>query len=148
MDAMQEFRIQTWSYAPEFGRTPGAQISIITKSGTNQFHGTAFDYLRNDFTDARNYFDAPPLIKPPLRQNDFGRALRLVSHRRSWHRNEPSQKMGVDCSHQIGRFLICLQLPHLTTDCVILGGPVVGLTQLQCKNLTAVVCPNLGFPGF
>jgi hypothetical protein len=72
VDAMQEFRIQTSSYAPEFGRTPGAQISIVTKSGTNQFHGTAFDYLRNDFFDARNYFDAPPLIKSPLRQNDFG----------------------------------------------------------------------------
>jgi hypothetical protein len=72
VDALQEFRIQTSSYAPEFGRTPGAQISIVTKSGTNQFHGTAFDYLRNDFFDARNYFDAPPLIKPPLHQNDFG----------------------------------------------------------------------------
>jgi hypothetical protein len=72
VDDMQEFRIQTSSYAPEFGRTPGAQISIVTKSGTNQFHGTAFDYIRNDFFDARNYWDAPPLPKPPLRQNDFG----------------------------------------------------------------------------
>jgi hypothetical protein len=72
VDAMQEFRIQTSSYAPENGRAPGAQISIVTKSGTNQFHGTAFDYLRNDFFDARNYFDVPPLTKPPLRQNDFG----------------------------------------------------------------------------
>jgi hypothetical protein len=72
VDAMQEFRIQTSSYAPEFGRTPGAQISIVTKSGANQFHGTAFDYLRNDIFDARNYFDTPPLSKPPLRQNDFG----------------------------------------------------------------------------
>jgi hypothetical protein len=75
VDAMREFRVQTSSYAPEFGRTPGAQISIVTKSGANQFHGTAFDYLRNDIFDARNYFDAPPLPKPPLRQNDFGGSL-------------------------------------------------------------------------
>jgi hypothetical protein len=72
VDDMQEFRIQTSSYEAEFGRTPGGQISIVTKSGTNRFHGTAFDYLRNDTFDARNYFDAPPLPKPLLRQNDFG----------------------------------------------------------------------------
>jgi hypothetical protein len=72
VDAMQEFRVQTSSYPAEFGRTPGGQISIVTKSGTNQFHGTAFDYFRNDIFDARNYFDAPPLPKPALRQNDFG----------------------------------------------------------------------------
>jgi outer membrane receptor protein involved in Fe transport len=75
VDAMQEFRVQTSTYAPEFGRSPGAQISIVTKSGANQFHGTAFDYLRNDLFDARNWFDAPPLPKPPLRQNDFGGTL-------------------------------------------------------------------------
>jgi Carboxypeptidase regulatory-like domain/TonB dependent receptor len=72
VDAMREFRIQTSSYEAEFGRVPGAQISIVTKSGTNQFHGTAFDYLRNDIFDARNWFDMPPLPKPPIRQNDFG----------------------------------------------------------------------------
>ena len=72
VDAMQEFRIETSSYPPEFGHTPGAQISIVTKSGGNQFHGTAFDYMRNDIFDARNYFDAPPLPKPAERQNDFG----------------------------------------------------------------------------
>ena len=75
IDAMQEFRIQTSTYAPEFGRTPGGQISIVTRSGTNQFHGTAFDYLRNDVFDANNWFNTfvtPPLPKAKERQNDFG----------------------------------------------------------------------------
>jgi hypothetical protein len=76
VDAMQEFRIQTSTYAPEFGRTPGGQISIVTRSGTNQFHGTAFDYLRNDVFDANNWFNRytnnPPLPKAMERQNDFG----------------------------------------------------------------------------
>jgi hypothetical protein len=75
VDALQEFRIQTSTYAPEFGRTPGAQISILTRSGTNQFHGTAFEYLRNDILDASDWFNnsvTPPLPKAKERQNDFG----------------------------------------------------------------------------
>jgi len=73
VDALQEFRIQTSTYAPEFGRTPGAQISIATRSGTNQFHGTVFDYLRNDVFDANDWFaNANQLPKPQERQNDFG----------------------------------------------------------------------------
>jgi hypothetical protein len=73
MDAMQEFRIQTSSFAPEFGRTPGAQISIVTRSGTNNFHGTLFEYLRNNLLDARDWFtNFNSLAKPEERQNDFG----------------------------------------------------------------------------
>ena len=73
VDALQEFRIQTSSFAPEFGRTPGGQISIATRSGTNAFHGTLFDYFRNDVLDANNWFaDFHHLPKPAERQNDFG----------------------------------------------------------------------------
>ncbi len=76
LDALQEFKIQTSTYAPEFGRTPGAQISIITRSGTNQFHGSAFDYLRNDIFDANDWFaNRSGLAKPRERQNDFGGVL-------------------------------------------------------------------------
>lgn len=76
VDAMQEFRIQTSTFAPEFGRTPGAQISIVTRSGANDFHGTAFDYFRNDVLDASNWFaNQSALPKPAERQNDFGGVL-------------------------------------------------------------------------
>jgi len=78
VDALQEFRIQTSTFAPEFGRTPGGQVSIVTRSGTNTFHGTAFDYLRNDALDANNWFNGttnPPLPKGRERQNDFGGTL-------------------------------------------------------------------------
>lgn len=76
VDAMEEFRIQTSTFAPEFGRTPGAQISIVTRSGSNRFHGTAFDYFRNDVLDANNWFaNQQGLPKPEERQNDFGGTL-------------------------------------------------------------------------
>jgi len=76
LDALQEFRIQTSSFAPEYGRTPGGQVSVVTKSGTNEFHGTAFEYFRNDALDANNWFaDNQGLKKPELRQNDFGGVL-------------------------------------------------------------------------
>jgi outer membrane receptor protein involved in Fe transport len=75
VDAMQEFSIQTSSEVAEFGRSPGGQISIATKSGTNQWHGNAFNYLRNDVFDARDWFNKVPATKPPLRQNDFGGTL-------------------------------------------------------------------------
>jgi hypothetical protein len=76
LDALEEFRIQTSTFAPEYGRTPGAQISVVTKSGTNVFHGTAFEYFRNDKLDANDWFaNAKGLARPELRQNDFGGVL-------------------------------------------------------------------------
>ncbi|MCU1261229.1 MAG: TonB-dependent receptor plug [Bryobacterales bacterium] len=76
LDALEEFRIQTSTFAPEYGRTPGAQISVVTRSGTNTFHGTAFEYFRNDVLDANDWFaNGNRLARPALRQNDFGGVL-------------------------------------------------------------------------
>jgi hypothetical protein len=73
IDAMEEFRINTSSYSAEYGRTPGAQISIQTRSGKNQRHGSAFDYFRNNEMDANNWFNnAAGIGRPAERQNDFG----------------------------------------------------------------------------
>ena len=73
VDALSEFRVQSSSYSAEFGRNPGGQISFATRSGTNEWHGTAFDYLRNGYFDANDWFnDYLGVSQAPLRQNDFG----------------------------------------------------------------------------
>jgi hypothetical protein len=73
VDALQEFRVQSSSYSAEYGRTPGGQFSLLTRSGTNDFHGSAFDYLRNEAFDANNWFNNYfGQAKQVLRQNDFG----------------------------------------------------------------------------
>jgi Carboxypeptidase regulatory-like domain/TonB-dependent Receptor Plug Domain/TonB dependent receptor len=73
VDDLQEFRVQSSTYSAEYGRNPGGQFAFETKSGTNQWHGTAYDYLRNGVLDAPNWFnDYFGLSEPELRQNDFG----------------------------------------------------------------------------
>jgi len=68
-DAVEEFRLITSNFNAEFGRSSGAVVNVITKSGTNQFHGTAFEFLRNNHLNARNFF--VPTVQP-LHQNQFG----------------------------------------------------------------------------
>jgi len=76
VDALQEFRVQSSTYSAEYGRNPGGQFSFVTRSGTNQWHATAFDYLRNNVFDANDWFnDYYGEAEPPLRQNDFGGTL-------------------------------------------------------------------------
>jgi hypothetical protein len=73
VDALQEFRVQSSTYSAEYGRSPGGQFSFATRSGTNFLHGDIFDYLRNNFFDANDWFNdhyGQPV--PALRQNDFG----------------------------------------------------------------------------
>jgi len=73
VDALQEFRVSSSSYSAEYGRMPGGQFSFSSRSGTNTLHGTVFDYLRNNFFDANDWFnDYYGISKPALRQNDFG----------------------------------------------------------------------------
>ncbi|PYS17352.1 MAG: TonB-dependent receptor, partial [Acidobacteria bacterium] len=72
-DAVQEFAVQTSVPTAEFGRGTGGQISIVTKSGSNQFHGSAFEYLRNDALDAADFFtNRSGGTKAPLHRNQYG----------------------------------------------------------------------------
>ena len=76
IDGMQEFKLQTSTYSAAFGRAAGGQLEIVTQSGSNQFHGSLFDYFRNDVLDANDWFaNAHGLPRPPRRQNDFGGIL-------------------------------------------------------------------------
>jgi hypothetical protein len=76
VEALQEFRVETSSFAPEFGRSQGGQVLLTTRSGTNVFHGAVYEYFRNDVLDANDWF-ANQAGKPraPERQNDFGAAV-------------------------------------------------------------------------
>ncbi len=70
VDAVQEFSVITTNYAAEYGKTSGGVINAITRSGTNQYHGSAYEFIRNSALDARNYFDAATIA--PFRRNQFG----------------------------------------------------------------------------
>ena len=69
VDAIEEFSVLTSNYSAEYGRTSGGVVNAITRSGTNQFHGSVYEFLRNSALDARNFFDG---VIPPFRRNQFG----------------------------------------------------------------------------
>ena len=73
VDALQEFRVESSTYSAEYGGTPGGQFSFVTRSGANSFHGSLYDYLRNNALDANDWFNNYyGIAQPALRQNDFG----------------------------------------------------------------------------
>jgi hypothetical protein len=73
LENVQEFRVDSSNYPAEYGTGTGGQVSVVTKSGSNKLHGAAFEYLRNDKLDARNFFDR--VGKSPLRLNQFGASV-------------------------------------------------------------------------
>jgi hypothetical protein len=76
VEGIQEITVETNSYAAEAGRTAGGVINIVTRSGTNQFHGSVYEYFRNDIFDARNFFQTVAQgPKPELRQNQYGGSI-------------------------------------------------------------------------
>ncbi len=74
VESIQEVTVQTNNYAPEIGRTAGGVVNVITKSGSNAFHGSAYEYLRNDIFDAK-FVTSTVGAKPELRQNQFGGSI-------------------------------------------------------------------------
>jgi len=75
VDAIQEFSVLTSNYSAEYGKTSGGVVNAITRSGTNQFHGSAYEFIRNNKLDTRNFFDDPTQPTPPFKRNQFGGAI-------------------------------------------------------------------------
>jgi Carboxypeptidase regulatory-like domain/TonB-dependent Receptor Plug Domain len=74
VDSVQEFKISSSSYSAEFGSAAGGLVNVATRAGTNEFHGTLWEFLRNDKLNTRNFFAPPTQPKPVLRQNQYGLA--------------------------------------------------------------------------
>lgn len=75
VDAIREYEMLTSTYDASFGRNPGAQVNVVLKSGSNEFHGSAFEFFRNGVFDARNYFAPSDVSKPQYQRNQFGLSL-------------------------------------------------------------------------
>ena len=83
IDAVREFNVLTNNYSAEYGKRAGAQVSVVTQSGTNNLHGSAFEFLRNSVFDARNFFTQAP-VSPGYAQNQFGGALGGPVRKNRW----------------------------------------------------------------
>src|SRR5262249_46507045 len=91
IDAIEEFKIEVNNYSAEFGKGAGGQINVVTKSGTNQYHGSAYEFNRNNAVQSRNFFQRDPnfvnssgkFIAPPYNRNEFGAAVggRIIKDR-------------------------------------------------------------------
>src|SRR6202049_2644423 len=83
VDAIQEFSVLTSNYSAEYGKTSGGVVNAVTRSGTNDFHGSVYEFLRNSALDAKNYFEAADAPKAPFKRNQFGGAIggRIIPNR-------------------------------------------------------------------
>lgn len=134
VDALQEFRVETSSFAPEFGRQPGGQVALTTRSGTNEFHGGAFDYFRNTVMDANDWFaNQAGNPRAPEHHNDFGgflggplwkdRTFFFVSYEgarllepQTTKINVPSESARSDAGEAIAPFLAAFPVPNGSTN--------------------------------
>jgi hypothetical protein len=113
-DAVKEFQVNTNSYSAEYGRAGGAVINVVTKSGTNEFHGTAFDFLRDRRYNANDYINtiqSPPRVKGPYHFDQYGFSLGgpIVSDKHFFFTNYDAQRNSIDNPILLG--VSALQVP-------------------------------------
>ena len=145
-DAVQEFRVSTNNVSAEFGGFAGGVIQIGTKSGTNQFHGSAYEYFRNTVLDANDWFsNHNGLARPPLHQNQFGVNIGgpIVKNKVffffSWEREKLT-------SGSISTFTLPTTA-EVGGDFSAISAPIYDLStpgtpQFSCNGVLNVICPN------
>ena len=152
VDAVREFNVLRDSYGAEYGKRPGAQILIVTQSGTNQFHGSLFEFLRNNAFDARNFFDLGSA--PPFQRNQFGGSLAgPIRKQRTFlfgnyegfrqHLRQTGVDLVPDRNARDG-FLPCTILSPAPNPCPASGLAFVGISPL----ISAWPAPSPGAPVF
>jgi hypothetical protein len=136
VEAIREFRVEANSYSAEFGRNFGGQINAISKSGSNQFHGAAYHFLRNDNLDARNFFDRQ-LGKPEFKRNQFGGAFNgpIAKDRTFFFGNYEALR------ERLGRTILSV-VPDLNARQGILPSGAVTVSPLIRPYLDAIPLPN------
>lgn len=96
LDTINEFKVQSGDYSAEYGRAAGAYVNIVTKSGTNDFHGTLFEFFRNNVLDANNFFQLPGQ-PAPIRYNNFGGNLGgpIIKNKMFFFANYEGSRQGI-----------------------------------------------------
>jgi len=152
VDAVREFNVQRDSYSAGYGKRPGAQVLIVTQSGSNQFHGSIYEYLRNNAFDARNFFDGASV--PGFERNQFGGALGGPIHKDKTflfvnyeafrqHLHQTGVDLVPDNNARSG-FLPCSLVTPTPTACAASGLAFVGVSPL----INAWPAPSPGAPDF
>ncbi len=152
VDAVREFNVLRDSYSAEYGKRPGAQVLIVTQSGTNQLHGSLFEFLRNDTVDARNFFDGASA--PGFERNQFGASLSgPISRDKTFlfgnyeELRQHLHQTGVDLVPDVNArngFLPCTLVSPAPKPCPASGLAFVGVSPL----ISAWPLPSPGAPDF
>jgi hypothetical protein len=154
VDAIQEFKAETGMFTAEH-QAAGMVINVVTKSGTNQIHGAAYDYLRNDALDASGFFPTSDRVKPPLRRNQFGAAAggRFVRDKHFWFASYEGERQ-TQGSVQIGLVPTAQQISGQVDTPItdpLTGEPFPsnnGITQLPADRISPVLQTILSYyPG-
>jgi hypothetical protein len=152
VDAIREFNLLSDSYGAEYGKHPGAQVLIVTQSGTNQIHGSLYEYIRNNDLDARNFFDGASV--PGFARNQFGAALGAPVQKNktfvftnfegmTQHLHQTGVDLVPDANARAG-YLPCKLVTPTPSTCPASGVVFVGVSPL----INAWPVPSAGAPDF